>query len=223
MKKKYLIRKAVNVPALDDGWDGPEWENANIIDIDIFRDESSEHHPETKAKLLYTDKGIYGQFKVKDQYVRAANIGYQANVCKDSCVEFFFKPKTESGYLNFEFSCGGSLLCFYITDNTRTENGFAECVMLKDSELDMVEIYHSLPEKIDPEITEPTEWFIGFFIPFSLLEIYVGDINNVSGNSWTANFYKCADHTSHPHWASWNSITATNFHLPECFGDIEFE
>ena len=213
----------MNIPTLDGAWDGQEWENANILNIDIFRDRSTEHHPEVKAKLLYNDKGIYGQFKVKDQYVRAVKTGYQESVCKDSCVEFFFKPKPESGYLNFEFSCGGAMLCSYITDNTRTKNGFAKYVMLQDSELDMVDIYHSLPAKVDPEITEPTEWFLGFFIPFSLLEIYVGDIGNVSAEKWTANLYKCADDTSHPHWASWNPITETNFHLPECFGDIEFE
>ena len=27
-----------------------------------------------------------------------------------------------------------------------------------------------------------------------------------SGQSWTANFFKCAGNTSHPHWASWSSI-----------------
>jgi len=222
-KKHYIIKRAGSKPLLNSGWDGIEWENANILDIAIFRDESTYHHPDTKIKLLYSDKGIYGQFKVEDQYVRAVHLGYQASVCKDSCVEFFVKPKKTSGYLNFEFNCGGALLCSYLTDCTRIGDGFAEYVMLKDSELDMVEIYHSLPEKIDPEITEKTEWLIGFFIPFSLFEIYVGNIDNLAENRWSANFYKCADETSHPHWASWNPITETNFHSPECFGDIEFD
>ncbi|MEW6117215.1 MAG: carbohydrate-binding family 9-like protein, partial [Nitrospirota bacterium] len=40
---------------------------------------------------------------------------------------------------------------------------------------------------------------------------------------WRANFYKCGDATSHPHWASWAPVEALNFHLPHCFGTICFE
>jgi hypothetical protein len=223
MTKSYEVKRALNEPVLDADWNGDEWEKANIVDIAVFRDRSSEHHPKTEAKLLYNENGIYGKFKVEDQYVRAVASGYQESVCCDSCVEFFVKPKTDKGYLNFEFSCGGAILCTYITDHTRTSKGFKEMVHLTDEDLDQVEIYHSLPSRIDPEITEPTEWFLGFFIPFSLFEKYVDSLGEMCGSKWRANFYKCADQTSHPHWASWNPITATNFHLPECFGDIEFE
>jgi hypothetical protein len=45
----------------------------------------------------------------------------------------------------------------------------------------------------------------------------------VSGQVWHANFYKCGDHTSHKHWASWQPVKELNFHRPEDFGDIVFE
>ena len=63
MKKHYLIRKVGNTPALNSGWNEKEWEQANILNIDIFLNQINNHHPETKAKLLYNKKGIYGQFK----------------------------------------------------------------------------------------------------------------------------------------------------------------
>jgi len=223
MKNHYTIKKARNIPSLNSGWNGNEWARAEIAKISIFRDRSSDHHPKTEVKLLYDDKGIYGQFNVEDQYVRAVNTGYQTTVCKDSCVEFFVKPKKDKGYLNFEFNCGGSLLCYYVIDNTRTENGFKEFVELQNSDLDKVEVFHSLPVEVNPEITVATQWSLAFFIPFEVLETYTGKIQIAPKMTWSANFYKCADDTSHPHWASWNPITATNFHLPECFGDIEFE
>ena len=45
------------------------------------------------------------------------------------------------------------------------------------------------------------------------------------GVTWRANFYKCADHTSHPHWLSWSVIGSGKFefHVPEYFGTLEFK
>jgi len=223
MIKNYIVKKAEKEPLLDSEWKSDDWKDANIAEISIFRDESSSHHPETEVKLQYNSNAFYGKFRVKDRYVRSVATGYQAPVCQDSCVEFFVKPKHDKGYLNFEFNCGGTLLCTYITDSTRTATGFKEMVELSEQELKMVKIHHSLPSIVEPEIEEEVEWFIGFYIPFSLIEKYVGELSLNGKPKWWANFYKCGDKTSHPHWASWNPLTATNFHLPECFGVIELE
>jgi hypothetical protein len=80
-----------------------------------------------------------------------------------------------------------------------------------------------MPEIVEPEISAPTEWVLEFFIPLDLLEKYVGPIGEVQRQEWQANFYKCADGTSHPHWASWSPVAEFDFHLPRCFGTIRFE
>jgi hypothetical protein len=77
-----------------------------------------------------------------------------------------------------------------------------------------------MPPVIEPEITTPVTWCAQFSIPMSLLENYTGSLGNFNGVTWHANFYKCADKTSHPHWVTWNPISATNYHLPECFGTL---
>jgi len=43
--------------------------------------------------------------------------------------------------------------------------------------------------------------------------------------TWRANFYKCADSTSHPHWLTWSPVDhpTPHFHLPAFFGTLEFE
>ncbi len=65
---------------------------------------------------------------------------------------------------------------------------------------------------------------MAFFIPLSVFEKTTGlQSTKLSGQTWRANLYKCGDKTSHPHWASWQPLTETNFHLPECFGKITFE
>jgi hypothetical protein len=144
-------------------------------------------------------------------------------VYKDSCVEFFVQPKPDRGYFNFEFNCGGSLLCFYILDPTRVPNGFKDFTPLPEEDGKQVVIYHSMPPVIEPEIVVPTEWRLEFFIPFAVLEKYVGPVGNVTDQEWRANLYKCGDETSHPHWASWAPVDEFNFHLPHCFGTIRFE
>ena len=67
------------------------------------------------------------------------------------------------------------------------------------------------------------EWRLEYFIPFSLLEKWVGSLGLVLGQQWHANLYKCGDETSHPHWAAWAPVDEFNFHLPRCFGTIQFE
>lgn len=206
-------------------WDGSEWRDAETLELVHFRGEAdscSDHRPRTYAKLLYTDEWICGMFRVEDRYVRSKRTRYMDPVYKDSCVEFFVQPEVDSGYFNFEFNCGGTLLCSYITDPERTAEGFKKFIPLSKEDGNQVVVCHSLPELVDPEITEPVIWTLEFFIPFALLEKYAGSLGDPSGKVWRANFYKCGDETSHPHWASWQPLHSLNFHLPECFGQIRF-
>lgn len=51
------------------------------------------------------------------------------------------------------------------------------------------------------------------------------DVKNLSNLSGSANFYKCGDATTEPHYLSWNSIETDNpdFHRPDFFGKVFFE
>jgi len=219
----YVVKRAANVK-LEDAWDGAVWGGANIVDIAIFRDRSSDHHPKTQCKLLYDENGIYGLFRVEDKYVRSVSTKFQDNVCEDSCVEFFVEPAGGKGYLNFEFNCGGNMLVFQVIDAARGENGFADYYILTEDDVAGMRQFTTMPSVVEPEIAEPVIWRRGFFIPLSVFEKTTGlRSKELSGQTWRANLYKCADKTSHPHWASWQPLTATNFHLPECFGEISFE
>jgi len=207
-------------------WDGPAWADAETLELKHFRNEGSDHHPVTSAKLLYDREGIYGIFRVEDRYVRCLGTEYMDPVYQDSCVEFFVKPKQDSGYFNFEFNCGGTLLCSYIVDPERIPGGFRDYLPLPAEDGKKVRVYHSLPSFIEQEITEPVTWVLEFFIPFDLIGKYAGRITNAgspAGQKWRANCYKCADESSHPHWVSWQPMPTLNFHLPECFGTILFE
>lgn len=220
---QYIVRSAAIKPDLTGSWDSPAWSRTETLELIHYRPEGSDHQPKTSVRLLYNQAGIFGIFTVEDRYVRSLHTEYQSPVHKDSCVEFFVKPKQDRGYFNFEFNCGGALSCSYILDPARTAEGFRNSMKLSEEDGKQVLIYHSMPNIVDPEITAPATWVLEFFVPFSLLEKYVGPLVTMSGQSWQANFYKCGDETSHPHWASWTELREKNFHVPEYFGEIVFE
>jgi len=219
----YRVRFHASGPCLKGQWEGPHWRDVAPLELPYFRAEGSGHRPRTTVKLCYHDAGISGIFKVEDRYVRCIRTEYMDPVYKDSCVEFFVQPRPGGGYFNFEFNCGGTLLCSYISDPERTADGFKQFTPLPLEDGGQVRVYHSLPATVAPEITGPIIWLLEFFIPFALFEKYTGNIGDPAGQEWAANFFKCGDETSHPHWGSWQPLPSLNFHLPECFGKIRFE
>lgn len=218
----YAISPARKKPELQGAWNGPAWGEAQILEIGHFRPEGSDHRPRTQAKLLYGHDAIYGLFRVEDRFVRCVHRRHQDPVYKDSCVEFFIQPSAGEGYFNFEFNCGGALLASYVTDPLRTERGFAGFQRLSKSDVRGIVVYHSQPRIINPEITEPVTWYLEFGIPYRLLEHYAGAVEIGPEALWRGNLFKCADETSHPHWASWSPVDDLNFHLPRCFGTFTF-
>lgn len=219
----YTIRSCPAPPLLTADWEDPVWQAAETLQVGNFLPQSSDHHPETFARLLWDANGLHGIFLVRDRYVRCIRSNYFDQVWKDSCVEFFIQPKADGGYFNFEFNCGGAHLCCYITDWRLKDGWFAEALKLPASVGQRVQIKASLPHIVDPELTEPTDWTLQFFIPFNVLEEYIGPLGNLRSQMWRGNFFKCAEEVSHPHWTAWSPVSEFNFHLPKCFGEIRFE
>jgi hypothetical protein len=220
MYKTYQVHRLAEPMVIDGDWDKPQWQKVQPLDIRLFMGDEPEHQPRTRAKALYDEENIYVIFRVEDRYVRAVEKGFHSSVCLDSCVEFFFTPGSEIklGYFNVETNCGGTILFHYQT--ARNQNLKA----LDISDCKRVEIAHSLPKFIDPERTEPVTWTLEYRLPIEILEKYSPIIRPKPGVKWRANFYKCADRTSHPHWLTWSLVEndRPNFHLPEYFGTLKF-
>ena len=217
------VRAARQRPRLEDGWDDPAWAVADTLELAHFRPEGSDHRPRTRARLLHSEDGLAGIFRVEDRYVRSVHTRFGDPVYEDSCVEIFLSPRPDRGYLNFEMNCGGTLSASHITDQRRVPGGFAAFTPLGEAEARHVLVRSSQPRTLYPEVETPLEWQLGFFIPLALVERYVGALGPLAGQAWRANLYKCGDLTSRPHWASWAPLDARNFHLPHCFGTLHFE
>jgi len=217
----YRVKRSLNPPGIDADWHKEIWEETASLSLDNFMGDRPEHFPPTRAKLRYDDENIYVIFTVSDRYVKAVEKKINGKVWQDSCVEFFFSPgpDTERGYFNFELNCKGVFLFHYHTDSGRTEGPVAE----KDYE--QIKVAYSLKRDAEEEIKEPVEWTVEYSISFDILDKYMKVEKPAPGVQWRANFYKCADKTSHPHWLTWAPVDhpTPKFHLPEFFGLLEFE
>jgi len=219
----YRVSRTSAPPPLDGDWDSPLWAASVTAEIGWFHPSGSGHRPRTLLRLLYDRESVYVFFRVEDRYVRAVAPGFQGPVYEDSCVEFFVRPRDQAGYFNFEMNCGGTLLLYYIEDPRRTPDGFARFTRVDGRHLVGMQVHHSLPRIVDPEITEPETWTVAYNVPLSLLREYAGEAAPEPGRPWRCNFYKCGDKTSHPHWGAWSPVgEELNFHQPDRFGTLEF-
>jgi len=213
---EYTIRKTTQVPELTGNWDDTIWNQAETLKITSFHPQGSDHKPDVCVRSLYDAQNIYVHFKVRDQYIRSVTTRTQGPVCQDSCVEFFFTPKPGGGYLNLEANCGGTFLCSYAEP--------AKSIPIDPQWLAQIRCYHSMPKTVEPEITTPCEWRLAYALPLALIEAYTGPLGRLAGQTWKANYYKCGDKTSHPHWGFWAPIgEKLSFHQPEKFAPIHFQ
>jgi len=217
----YTVQRAQTAFKLACEWGQGQWAKTETLCLANFMGPRPEHFPDTQVKLLYDDDNVYVFFRVQDRYVRAVAETYHDPVCQDSCAEFFLTcgQDTSNGYFNVEVNCGGTLLFYHQT--ARGKN--ARQVAIEDCQA--IKIIASLPKIVEPEIAEPTLWTVKYALPLDILAKYAQVERPGPGVTWKANFYKCADKTSHPHWLTWNPVgkPRPDFHLPQFFGTLVFE
>jgi hypothetical protein len=206
---------------IDANWDKSPWNEIQAIAIDKHSGKKPAHFPRTQAKIAYDNDALYVIFRVDDRYVRAVTAEHQGPVCTDSCVEFFFTPGADvsSGYFNLEVNCGGTMLFYHQKSRGK------QAVAISKTDYSQITIAHSLPKIVEPEITQPVTWTVEYRLPLELLKKYCPLTRPAAGVVWRANFYKCADKTSHPHWLTWSPVDLPrpDFHRPEFFGVLKFE
>ena len=218
----YKVKRVSGAVDIGTKWDQGQWQDVEALEIANYMGDKPAHFPKTEAKLVYDEANIYLFFRVEDGFVRSVATEYHGSVWEDSCIEFFFTPGRDisEGYFNIEMNCCGVMLLHHQTSIGQNT------VPLAIEDCRKIEIASSIKERtIDPEITEPVTWTLQCRVPIAVLEKYAPVAKPAAGVIWRANFYKCGDQTSHPHWLTWSPVDkpSPNFHLPEFFGEIEFE
>ena len=220
----YTVHRVNALPPVTAPWDAAGWNAAETVTVNRFHPRGSDHRPRTQVRVLHDGGSIAVMFRVEDRYVLARHTEYQSPTHKDSCVEFFVKPGPGSGYFNFEFNAIGTLLLWYV-EKPRGEDGqFQKYTEVPGEIAEKIEVHSSLSGPIEHEIMHDIVWTVSFRVPAGLFEPFTGTLGPFNGQQWRANFFKCADETSHPHWGYWADVEEKlDFHQPDKFGALIFE
>jgi hypothetical protein len=190
-------------------------ESPEVYSIGFVNWKEFPYKPEVKFQISHTGDSIHIRYCIKEKYVRALETRMNGEVYKDSCVEFFISFDGKN-YYNFEFNCIGTVHLAYGSgrDNRR---------FVDPERINHIEIVSSLGNKPFDERKGHFEWELEARIP--VLCFMFDEIDNLSGMEASANFYKCGDGTSEPHYITWNPVKTKNpdYHQLRFFGEIYFE
>lgn len=173
------------------------------------------YKPSINFRIAHTENEIWLKYYVREKNILALETRTNGDVYKDSTVEFFISFDNVN-YYNFEFNCIGTIHIGYGT-------GKGNRTPVNPVTAEKIEIKSSLGNKPFEEKTGDFEWEMMIRIP---LECFTFDkIKSLNELKATANFYKCGDETSEPHFVTWNPIKteSPNYHQPQFFGKVQFE
>ncbi len=209
-------------PILSAAFADPIWGQVPALTVGHFHARSSDHRPDVRVRVAASATHLHFIWQVSDRLVLSRVVEPNGSVCTDSCVEFFVAPLVGSGYFNLEINAGGTVHCSYIEDPNIVDGGFAKMHFLPVDELNRIAVRSTLPAVVDPELPGPLTWELAVAVPLDVFAKELGQTLSATG-TWRGNFYKCADHSSGPHWASWSPIgERLAFHQPSYFGYLRF-
>ena len=162
--------------------------------------------PQTTFTLAHTDQMLYVRYEVKGEVPLSTKTNDLELVNEDACVEIFIADADNTHYWNFEFNPAG------VCNASHRKERKVDVVRLNAEQLASIQRYG--------QQLCAAHWTLLIGIPLSLI-----DIDLTKESSRRANLYKCGDKTAMKHYASWNAISAPApaFHLPEFFGEIQFD
>jgi hypothetical protein len=217
----YKVARLKTPIKIDGNWNKEQWQHVEPVMLQRHMGQVPPFVPVVEAKMMYDNQNIYVIFRVQDKFVQSTVTKYNGPVSENSCVEFFFSPDTmyPMHYFNLEVNAGGTPLIFYIT---KPWSGYKE---LEPDNIKKIEIAHSLPSVVDPEMQDPVTWTIEYRIPLDMLKQYADVTQPASGIKWKGNFYKTGSKTSNPNYMTWSFVDneKPNFHLPQFFGTLIFQ
>lgn len=192
--------------------DQVDFHNLNLVNWQEFP-----YQPSVRFKMAHANNQIWLKFYIQEEHILAHMTKTNSATHKDSCVEFFLDPEQNGNYYNFEFNCIGTTHLAY--GPNRSNRQFIDPVLIEDK----IQIESSLGNLPFDEKTGKHSWEMTIIIPAEIL-LHENDMK-LKGLKANANFYKCGDKTSKPHYLSWNPVGTENpdFHQPDYFGNLIFE
>lgn len=191
----------------DAAWQATEW-------ITLSRIKGTSSY-ETRAKLLYSETGIYVLFHCEDKKITATLTEDFTSLWREDVVEIFFWPdESMPVYLEYELSPLNFELAILITNVDGKTSGW-----MPWNYRGRKKTRKATSVVGDP--TNPTAWIGEFFIPYALMP-QVRNVPPQKGTRWRANFYRIDyDDTESSYW-SWQPVN-NNFHEFMKYGTFVFD
>lgn len=204
-------KEAAEVPALLDR-EGVEWQPIGCVNWP----EAYPYAPRVAFRMAHTGQQLLIHYRVREYSVAAVAPHDCGRVWEDSCCEFFSVPAADGYYYNMECNCAGTLLVAAGTGREEREHA-------PQSVLEKVLRWSSLGRRPFAERIGEVEWELALIVPAATY--FRHSIAAFDGLTMRANFYKCGDKLSRPHFLSWNPIAIgkPDFHRPDFFGTLVFE
>lgn len=183
--------------------------------IDQHNWEKANEHRKVRFKIAHNNTNIYLLYDVVEPEMSARYSNHNDPIYKDSCVEFFIALEEDSNYYNFEFNCLGSCLLEWGPDRQHRK-------LVDTNTIDLITAETKIKRVTKNELTL-FHWKMFIKIPIEVFKFTpLKSLKNIHAK---ANFYKCGDSLSKPHYMTWNPIKADqpDFHLKSYFGDIVFK
>jgi hypothetical protein len=183
--------------------------------IDTLNWDGYKYKPGVELSIAYSDNEIFLKYYVTEDYFKAEKTETNQMVCEDSCVEFFVSPEDDGIYYNLEFNGIGTCL---LGTGTGRENS----TRANPDIISKIRRLSSIGDKPVSEKTGKFNWEITIAVPFEVF--FHHKINSLEGKTFRANFYKCGDMLTIPHYVTWNPVGTENpdYHQPEYFGLLKF-
>lgn len=210
--KQELFEK--RIPGMDDISRRLDNHGAGHL-IDNLNWKEFSYKPEVRFNIAYSENEIFLKYYVKEDYFKAEKTETNQMVCEDSCVEFFVSPSDDGIYYNIEFNAIGTCLMGSGTGRKDSTRVPAEIVS-------KIRRLGSRPGSPVKEIKGSIGWTITVAIPTEVF--FKHKTGLLKGKTFRANFYKCGDMLSVPHYLTWNPVgtPSPDYHRPEYFGILKF-
>jgi hypothetical protein len=121
----------------------------------------------------------------------------------------------EKNYRNFECNALGAMLAACRESRDTAQN--------LEQDVKSIVRHTTICHRYKENGKQVSDWTLYLEIPKKALGF--AENESLSGQKIRANFYKCGDNTSEPHFLSWSPIALPepNFHAPEFFGMLKLK
>lgn len=197
--KSYTIQKVQGKP---------DWSSVPVMPIDALLWTDS-IDVSAQAQICWDEDALYLRMEAVEPHIRMKETDLLAEVCEDSCLEFFLQPTDRPDYFNFEINPNGAIYLGY----GRDLSSLIRLIVPKVQALLDIKV----------EFTAGG-WELTYRIPFAFIRRFFPEFEAKAGTQMRANAYKCGDRTVKPHYLSWSPIGCPKpaFHCPEYFGQLIF-